>query len=146
MQKLDEILSTDTSLAQSRGFAPPVAATVWEAAVGSRIARRAQPWKLSRGVLVVRVSNAPWANELSLLANDILAQLVARDVAVQTLRFSVGPLARDAHVPRHRPRRSRTPIELPEVLADDIARIEDDALRSAIGDAAARALGNNDVT
>ena len=140
MDKLNEILSGEKSLSKKSRFNVPIQGHVWEAAVGTRVARRAQPWKLSRGTLVVRVSSATWANELSLLAPDILQQLQQRGIQVKQLRFSVGKLMRDAHVPRLPPRRPPPPKPLPEKLASQIGDIEDPELRQALGQAAARAL------
>ena len=68
----------------------PIAARDWEAAVGTRIAARAQPIRLERGVLLVRTATATWAQELSLLADAIIAQLRGRSTPVDSLRFRVG--------------------------------------------------------
>jgi predicted nucleic acid-binding Zn ribbon protein len=115
---------------------------VWEEAVGSRIARRAVPTHLHAGVLFVRVSSAAWANELSLLAEDIRAQLKARGCEVAALRFRVGevdtrearPRATGLHKapPRH--------TTLPSSIARHTARIDDAELKRALEAAAGRSL------
>lgn len=140
MDKLDQILAGEKSLSKKSRFQVPVQPHIWEAAVGTRVARRAQPWKLARGTLVVRVSSATWANELSLLAPEILEQLQQRGVEARNLRFSVGKLAREAHVPRLPPRRPPPAKPLPQDLATQIGGIEDTELRHALAKAAARAL------
>jgi hypothetical protein len=119
---------------------PPIPFLHWERAVGTRIARRARPFRLERGVLHVKVSNGIWASELQLLSEDILAQLRAAGLEVQSLRFSVGPVERlgpPPPPPRHAPR----PIALPADVAAKVERITDDALREAVERAASVWLG-----
>ncbi len=69
---------------------PPVAPRDWELAVGTKIAYRARPTRLVRGVLYVRTASATWTQELSLLADKIIASLRARGLDVRSLRFQVG--------------------------------------------------------
>lgn len=136
-------------LSRERGIAPPsdtsrspVHARDWEAAVGSRIAARAQPVKLERGVLHVRAASSTWAQELSMLCGPILEQLKARGVAVESLRFRVGsvePPAREKT--RHDVRTSPPAVKLPEALAAEIEHVADEALREAIRYAASKNLG-----
>jgi len=49
----------------------------WEAAVGSAIAAAAQPVAERDGVLTVRCEAAVWAQELDLMAPELLARLNA---------------------------------------------------------------------
>lgn len=136
-------------LTHTRGVAAPKTAARspvpprdWEAAVGSRIAMRAEPVKLERGVLFVRAASATWAQELSLLCEPILEQLRARGVAVRELRFRVGQVEPPERAKtREEVRTSPPSVKLPEALADDIRRVEDDALREAIARAASKNLG-----
>lgn len=119
---------------------PPVPFLQWERAVGTRIARRARPYRLERGVLHVRVSSGVWASELQLLSDDILAQLRSAGVAVQSLRFGVGKVERlgpPPPPPKHAPR----PIPLPEDLAGKVEAIADESLRRAVERAASVWLG-----
>jgi Dna[CI] antecedent, DciA len=121
----------------------PVSARDWEAAVGTRIAARAMPAKLDRGVLHVRVASSTWAQELSLLGEPILAQLRARGVVVDMLRFRVGRVevperskTREDHV-----RTSPPAVALPPKLAEEVASVRDEELRAAIRHAAEKNLG-----
>lgn len=121
----------------------PVSARDWEAAVGTRIAARAMPAKLDRGVLHVRVASSTWAQELSLLGEPILAQLRARGVHVDALRFRVGHIevperskTREDHV-----RTSPPAVALPPKLAEEVAAVPDEELRAAIRHAAEKNLG-----
>ncbi|MDC3980054.1 DciA family protein [Polyangium jinanense] len=136
-------------LAREHGITPPsdtarapVHARDWEAAVGSRIAARARPVKLERGVLHVRAASATWAQELSMLCEPILAQLKARGIAVESLRFRVGPVDPPERAKTRNDVRTAPPaVKLPEPLAAEIEHVADEALREAIRRAAAKNLG-----
>jgi hypothetical protein len=143
MHKLDAILHRARALEPPKSARPPpVSRADWEEAVGSRIARRAQPMRLDRGVMYVKVANAAWANELSMLADDILRQLKARGLPVESLRFSVGRI--DAWQSVRRTRQVHTPAppnaQLPEVVKEKVSSVEDDELARAIAAAAAKSL------
>ncbi|WP_437540094.1 DciA family protein [Sorangium sp. So ce726] len=114
----------------------------WEAAVGSRIAARARPLKLERGVLHVRAASSMWAQELSLLGDAITAQLRSRGLPVQSLRFRVGkvePVARPPWREEVRPTPKEAP--LPVEVRRELGKVADIELREAIAKAAARNLG-----
>lgn len=122
--------------------AVPVAPRDWELAVGTKIARRARPTRLERGVLHIRTASSTWAQELSLLADAIAEQLRARGLDVRSLRFHVGPVE-----PLKRPswrtdvRTSPEPVKLPAEVKASLAKVEDSDLRTAIARAAAASLG-----
>lgn len=120
----------------------PIAARDWEAAVGSRIAARARPVRLDRGILVVRTATATWAQELGFLADPILAQLRGRGVKVDGLRFRVGPVEAPERPPsRDEVRTSPPAVPLPAELRAEVERVADPELRDAIARAAAKNLG-----
>jgi hypothetical protein len=120
----------------------PIASRDWEAAVGSRIAARARPVRLDRGVLVVRTATATWAQELALLADQILAQLRARGVAVDSLRFRVGHVDAPERPPARSEVRTAPPeVPLPAAVKSEVERVADLDLREAIARAAAKNLG-----
>lgn len=122
--------------------APPLAVRDWEAAVGSRIAARARPARLDRGILVVRVASSTWAQELALLADHILEQLRMRGVAVEGLRFRVGTVEAPDRPPSRDTVRTTPPeAPLPLAVRAEIERVADPDLRQAITRAAARNLG-----
>jgi hypothetical protein len=50
----------------------------WPEAVGPRVAARAQPYRLQRGVLTVRVDGAAWLSELTYLKSEIRNRLNER--------------------------------------------------------------------
>lgn len=143
MDKLDDILGQTAALRPPGNLGPPpVSERDWEEAVGSRVARRAQPLRLERGVLYVRVANAAWSNELSLLADDILAQLKERGMAVESLRFSVGPISRAQATRQYGPPKQAPPpdAELPSELKEQVDEIAHPELKDAIAGAAAKLL------
>jgi predicted nucleic acid-binding Zn ribbon protein len=74
--------------------ATPLAAaqSVWQAAVGERIAAQATPLRERDGVLTVGCTAATWAQELDLLQDELLARLNAEmgPQGLRGLRFVVG--------------------------------------------------------
>jgi hypothetical protein len=116
---------------------PPIARRVWREAVGPRVASRAEPAELDRGVLTIRVATSVWANELSLLSTTLLARLQELGAPVSTLRFRVGPMQEPPRPVEPRPTRAvPPPAPLPTHLADMIAEVPDDDLRGGIALAA----------
>jgi hypothetical protein len=121
-------------------FAPhhsPIARRIWREAVGPRIAERAEPTEMDRGVLTIRAATSVWATELSLLSSALLDRLRSLGVPVTALRFRVGPIDEPARPVEPRPsRRVPSPAPLPTPLAEDIEGVGDDDLRRTIVDAA----------
>jgi hypothetical protein len=112
--------------------------------VPPRILDHARPVRLTRGVLIVHVSSSVWANELHYLSDDLMGRLRehAPTAGIQKIRFQVGPLP---DIPK-RPAPPPPPPEpvrlasLPEELGRALSRVEDDALRKAITEAARTSL------
>lgn len=119
----------------------PIPSKDWKIAVGPRIADRAHPMSLERGVLVVKVATSVWANELQMLAPEIVARLRVRGFGVDSLRFKVGPLDTPDRPPERRVyRKVPPPAPLAPELAKSIAAVPDDELRALIGRAASANL------
>lgn len=119
----------------------PVPPRAWERAVGSRIAARARPLRLERGILHVIAASSAWAQELSLLAESIAARLREEGLAVTSLRFRVGDVDAPALArPREPPREMPAPVPLPRELRSLVDRVPDDELRLLIEDAASKSL------
>ncbi len=117
----------------------PISVREWRLAVGARIADRTRPVSLEKGVLVVRVATSAWANELQMLAPELVARLRIRGYAIDNLRFRVGSLDIIEKPPERRiARKVPPPVPLGPELAKDVAGVPDDELRDIIG-AAARA-------
>ena len=113
----------------------------WEAAVGPRIAERAEPVELDRGTLIVRAATSVWASELTLLSVAILERLRARGLDVSAMRCRVGTVEARAQPTARRPSRAvPAPLPLPRVLERALAEVDDAELRDAIGAAASANL------
>lgn len=139
-EPIDELLERagENRFAKRRA---PIPNQEWRAAVGPRIADRAVPFSLERGVLVVKVATSVWANELQLLAPTLLGRLRERGIAVDSLRFRVGPLDVVDRPPERRSARavpSKAPLDptLRTVLGD----VADDELRRVLERAASANL------
>ncbi|WP_437734040.1 DciA family protein [Sorangium sp. So ce1335] len=143
IERLGALIQRESSLsAPTEVDAAPMPFREWEAAVGSRIAARARPLKLERGVLHVRAASSTWAQELSMLGDAITTQLRARGLPVQSLRFRVGkvePVARPPWREEVRPTPKEAP--LPVEVRRELGKVADVELRDAIAKAAARNLG-----
>lgn len=135
-EALEEVLERagENRFAKNR---PPITSRDWRAAVGPRIADRARPLAIERGVLVVKVATSVWANELQMLAPELLARLRLRGIVVESLRFRVGALDLPERPPERRSfRKVPPPAELTGDLANSIRAVGDDELREAIAHAA----------
>ena len=135
---MGDILQRGAVLGPARG----VDSDQWRAAVGFRLSERTAPGRLVSGTLTVHVRSSVWAQELSLLAPQILEQLRAVGVQAHKLHFvtaSADAVAEaQAAVPaRHLPR----PASLDAALRTRLDAIEDDELRASVESAAAYTLG-----
>lgn len=118
----------------------PIPLARWRAAVGPRIADRARPIALERGVLTVKVTTSVWANELSMLAPQIIEKLAATH-EVKSLRFRVGPLdVMEGIQTVVDYRKIPPPVPLTPDLAQSLGTIDDDDLRGIIEKAARQNL------
>ncbi len=119
----------------------PIPMREWKQAVGPRIADRAHPLLLERGVLLVKVTTSVWANELQMLAPELVARLKLRGYGVETLRFRVGPLDLPERPPERRAyRKVPAPVPLEPELRASIAQVPDADLRAVIERAASANL------
>ena len=113
--------------------------------VGLRVADRAHPVTLERGVLLVKVTTSVWANELQMLAPELVARLRVRGFAVDKLRFRVGPLDMPDRPPERRvTRKVPPPVVLSAELKASIAQVSDPDLRAVIARAASANLAWQD--
>ena len=128
-------------LASSREAAARYAGTAidreqWRRIVGERIALRTEPGAKRGRELTVHVASASWAQELSLLVNEIVVRLKTAGIAVDTVRFRVKEIAAPTRDPA-----ARKPVyrkaALPGTLLSQLNAIDDPELRDAIGEAAA---------
>jgi len=136
----DRPASLGSLLATSRDAAARLAGTAidrdqWRRVVGERIALRTEPGPKRGRELTVFVASASWAQELSLLVDEIVARLKAVKVNVDTVRFRVRAIESPARE-RAAPKRAERKAPLPPALAQQLGEIEDAELREAIGQAA----------
>ncbi len=132
--------SLGTLLATSRDAAARLAGTAidreqWRRVVGERIAQRTEPGPKRGRELTVFVASASWAQELSLLTNEIVERLKTVHVYVDNVRFrvrAIAPPLREASAPKPSERKG----PLPPKLVAHLREIADDELRDAIGEAA----------
>lgn len=82
---LDEVLDT-FSLTKVREYD---AVTRWNEVVGEQIGRVTEAVRIDKGVLVVRVTNGPWRNELTLMKSSILKKVndAVGEGKVRDIRF-----------------------------------------------------------
>gem|GEM_PF-288815 len=119
----------------------PIPMRDWKAAVGPRIADRAHPMQLDRGVLIVKVATSVWATELQMLAPELVARLRVRGYAIDALRFRVGPLDTPERPPERRTyRKVPPPAPLGPGLRASIQEVPDEELRAVIERAASANL------
>lgn len=118
--------------------------SAWPEAVGPAVARAAWPQRIARdGTLHVATTSATWAQELSLLQEEVQAKLNAAlgDDAPTSLRFAVGLVPEPAadEIRPARPPLIPAPDELAHA-AEIAAVIDDPNLREAVSRAAAASL------
>jgi predicted nucleic acid-binding Zn ribbon protein len=119
---------------------------IWPDVMGAAIAAQAWPLRVSRdGTLHVATSSATWANELTLLGDEILGRLRAElgPETPSSLRCAVGPVPEPAAAtPSSMPDTPRADTS-PEVSATASAvasAIEDRELRDLVARAARASL------
>ncbi len=82
---IDEVIET-FSLERVRQYD---AVTRWNEIVGEQIARVTEPVRIEKGTLIVRVSNGPWRNELTLMKSGILGKVnnALKGEKIRDIRF-----------------------------------------------------------
>jgi hypothetical protein len=104
--------------------------SVWPRVVGAQIARHAQPRAMSRGRLIVHVTDPVWLHHLSMMRHRVIAALndMMGPVAVRELVLRVGELPAVPPNPQNPPPVVEAPLGDPVSLA----RIE--TLLAPLGD------------
>jgi predicted nucleic acid-binding Zn ribbon protein len=84
LEQLTDRLAPTTTLARVQA--------IWESAAGPAIAAAAQPTAERDGVLTVTCAAAVWAQELDLMAGDLIPSIngALRDEAIRELRCRTG--------------------------------------------------------
>ncbi len=135
-RRIGEIL--DPALARLGTSDQARAYVAWARASGDQIASGARPRSFRRGMLTVECSSSVWANELTLLSDQLLRRMreVVPDHPVRRLRFMVGgarprqedaPPAETNEAPDPRP--ARGDLDAARATAEGV---RDERLRAAI--------------
>ncbi len=148
MERIGDEVQRELSRSGSRDAIPLAAVTsAWPDAVGAAVARKAWPLRLARdGTLHVAAESSTWANELSLLQDEILAALRARlgDASPASVRFAVGPIPESEALPEAAADRAGEPLEVPPEVSREAAaaaaEIADPELRELVARAARASL------
>ena len=116
--------------------------TAWESMVGPRVAARAWPDALERGVLYVRVSNSAWMHELAFLREamiDAARRVTGDPPLVKEIRFHLGRRRSGEGETLEKPKAKPRPPARPTIDAKESAEIDrqtagiaDEELREAI--------------
>lgn len=122
--------------------------TAWQETVGDRVATRAWPDRLDKGVLSVRVINSAWMHELSFLRDELVdkANHILGATMVTKIRFHLGEKrhvedpqniaqAGTLHRPRLRPPKPEPKQLSPDAIAKiekETARVRNDGVRDSI--------------
>lgn len=110
---------------------------LWDGVVGKRIARHARPSWIKRGVLLVKVTDSVWVQELQFKA-EIIRESLNRKLqreAIKKIRFRVGTPQDSRRIDKKRSRQEHDQGLSPEKqgkMEDILARIEDNELRSSL--------------
>jgi len=101
----------------AQALRPHLAKVHWVGIVGPQVAGVTQVESVRDGVLFVRVKNSVWANELTLLKEDMLRRLNSKlgGRVLTDIHFKASGLARDKKKP--------PPIPAPTPTAQELARI-----------------------
>jgi hypothetical protein len=125
--------------------------TEWSSIVGPRIAARAWPESISGGVLWVRVANAAWLQELSLLRDDLLERVreaLQGGPEIEDIKLRLRPKGADPDDrpttrrppsrPRLLPRREPAAGPQLETIRREVDAVDDPDLRDIIFEARRR--------
>jgi predicted nucleic acid-binding Zn ribbon protein len=66
-----------------------LAIAYWDRVVGKEISEQTEPYKISEGILFVKVSDPSWRNELQFFKNDIINKLnkILKNKTVKDIKF-----------------------------------------------------------
>ncbi len=108
----------------------------WRRVLGDRIAQRSEPEAIHGNTLTVLVSSSVWAQELSLLAPEIIGRLQDAGFSISELRWRVGR-PKSAVPSKLRPAAISPLKRLPSNLQQALRSVTDAELHAAISEAAA---------
>lgn len=147
-QLLADVVRSAYPSREPREAAAVRAFTWWRRAVPPRVYEQARPVRIAHGILYVHTATAAWAAELDHLRESLLesVQKHAPQASIRELRFRVGPLPQMPRSTRPAPKPKPITVPMavmPEELARELARVDDDELRDAIRRAAGVSLSRS---
>jgi hypothetical protein len=111
----------------------------WRRTLGDRIAQRSEPESLRGTTLTILVASSVWAQELSLLAPEIIQRLQHAGICISELRWRVGKLSAPTS-PKAKTPKVVPLLQLPAEIERSLNAVKDAELRDAIFQAAAHML------
>ncbi len=124
----------------SQMLRPHLAKVHWEGVVGPQVAGVTQVEAVRDGVLFVRVKNSVWANELTLLKEDMLRRLNSKlgGRILTDIHFKASGLARDKKKPAIISAPTPTEADLARIVLSEEARARVETALSGITEEALR--------
>jgi hypothetical protein len=110
---------------------------IWDRVVGKEVAGHARPSTINRGILVVKVTDSVWLQELEFMAEAIKEKLNTRlkTDTVRKIRFKVGASQENREITKGESKEEagqRLAAEEQKEMGEILARVKDKELRSSL--------------
>lgn len=110
---------------------------LWDGVVGKKIAKHARPSWIKKGVLLVKVTDSVWLQELEFKAETIKERLNSKlqREAIKKIRFRVGTYKDSKQINKKRAKQENDQdftLEKQREMEEILARIRDKDLRSSL--------------
>lgn len=110
---------------------------VWDETVGPQIATKARPSRFQDGVLTVRVTSAPWMQQLNFMKRDIAQRLndrLGKDLVREIFLKAGRPATVEQPVTTKKPEKRTLSAEEKESITAAVAAIDNPELRRVFAD------------
>jgi hypothetical protein len=110
---------------------------IWDRVVGKEVAEHARPSTINKGILLVKVTDSVWVQELEFMAEAIKHKLNSRlqTDTVRKIRFKVGTPQGTKQIRKGRSKQEighRLTAEEQKEMGEILARVKDKELRSSL--------------
>ncbi len=110
---------------------------LWDGVVGKKIAKHARPSWIKKGVLLVKVTDSVWLQELEFKAETIKERLNSKlqGEAIKKIRFRVGTYKDSKQISKKRAKQENDQDFTPEKqreMEEILARIKDKEIRESL--------------